>query len=120
MANVSKIEVISDWGTEAPKLNANFNAVNLELANLKNTRSIKIPLFSSTAEASKNLPSPYVGQLILIGTSLPAPIYKWNGNAWSNTGQTGGSAEVPLTNYYNKSEIDSRFQIVKSTTEVTI
>ena len=120
MANVSKIEVDSDWGKEAPKLNNNFNAVNLELTNLKNTRAIKIPLFSSTTEASANIPSPYVGQMVFIGSSLPAPVYKWNGTSWASAGFSGGSAEIPLTNYYDKTEIDSRFQIIKSTTEVNI
>ncbi|MBM6865898.1 hypothetical protein H6A66_12050 [Bacteroides caecigallinarum] len=99
MANVSKIEVDSDWGKEAPKLNANFNAVNVELANLKNTRAIKIPLFSSTSEASQNIPSPYFGQMVLIGSSIPAPVYKWNGSSWANTGSTGGNATVPLSDY---------------------
>lgn len=120
MASLSKIEVDSDWGKEAPKLNTNFNSVNVELTNLKNTRAIKIPLFGSTSDASQNILFPYVGQMILIGSSLPAPVYKWDGNSWVSTGFSGGSAEIPLTNYYDKTEIDSRFQIIKSTNEVNI
>lgn len=99
MANLSKIEVDSDWGKEAPKLNTNFNSVNVELTNLKNTRAIKIPLFGSTSDASQNILSPYVGQMVLIGSSIPAPLYKWNGDSWVNTGTTGGDASVPLSDY---------------------
>lgn len=108
MANLSQIKTDSDWGLEASKINQNFNQVNTELTTLKNTTSVRQPLFSSTTEASKNITSPYVGQLVLIGSTIPAPIYRWNGSSWANTGQTGGSAEVPLTNYYTKDEINQQ------------
>lgn len=108
MANLSQIKTDSDWGLEASKINQNFNQVNTELTTLKNTTSVRQPLFSSTTEATKNIPSPYVGQLILVGSTIPAPIYRWNGSSWVNTGQTGGSAEVSLTNYYTKTDIDNQ------------
>lgn len=120
MANLSQINTDSNWGTEANKINQNFGQVNIELAALKNTTSVRMPLFSSTSDASKYITSPYVGQLILIGTTLPAPVYRWSGSSWVNTGKTGGSAEVPLSNYYTKTDIDTRFQVIKSTTEVKI
>lgn len=120
MANLSQIKTDSDWGLEASKINQNFNQVNTELTTLKNTTSVRQPLFSSTTEASKYITSPYVGQLVLIGSTIPAPIYRWNGSSWIDTGQTGGSAEVPLSNYYTKSEIDARYTVIKSTSEVSI
>lgn len=120
MANLSQIKPDSDWGTESSKINQNFTQVNTELTSLKNTTSVRQPLFSSTSEATKNIPSPYVGQLVLIGSTIPAPIYRWSGSSWVDTGQTGGSAEVPLSNYYTKTDIDTRFQVIKSTTEVNI
>ena len=120
MANLSQIKTDSNWGDEASKINQNFNQVNTELTTLKNTTSVRQPLFSSVSEAKENITSPYVGQLVLIGSTIPAPIYRWNGSSWANTGQTGGSAEVPLSNYYTKTDIDTRFQVIKSTTEVAI
>ncbi len=120
MANLSQIKTDSNWGDTAAAINQNFNQVNTELTTLKNTTSVRQPLFSSTTEASKYITSPYVGQLVLIGSTIPAPIYRWNGSSWGNTGQTGGSAEVPLSNYYTKTDIDTRFQVIKSTTEVNI
>lgn len=120
MANLSQIKTDSDWGLEASKINQNFNQVNTELTTLKNTTSVRQPLFSSTTEASKYITSPYVGQLILVGSTIPAPVYRWDGSSWVDTGLTGGSAEVPLSNYYTKEEIDSRYKLVKSTSVVKI
>lgn len=120
MANLSQIKTDSDWGLEASKINQNFNQVNTELTTLKNTTSVRQPLFSSTTEASKYITSPYVGQLVLIGSTIPAPIYRWNGSSWGDTGLTGGSAEVPLSDYYTKEQIDSRYKLIKSTSVVNI
>lgn len=99
MANLKQIQIDSDWGKEAPNLNANFNAINVELAGIKNNIAIKLPLFESTTEAKNSIPLPYVGQMVLIGTSLPATVYRWNGSSWANTGTTGGNAEVPISDY---------------------
>ena len=99
MANLKQIHIDSDWGKEASNLNANFNAINTELAGIKNNIAIKLPLFGSTTEAKNSIPLPYVGQMVLIGTSLPAPVYKWNGTAFASAGFSAGSASVPLANY---------------------
>lgn len=107
MATISTIQKESTWGTEATKINQNFTNVNTELTKLNNTYGLKIPLFSSTSAASTAIPSPYEGQLILVGSSLPASVYRWNGSSWANTGTTGGSASAPLTDYYTKEEVDA-------------
>lgn len=107
MATISTIQKESNWGTEATKINQNFTNVNTELTRLNNTYGLKIPLFSSTSAASTAIPSPYEGQLILVGSSLPASVYRWNGSSWVNTGTTGGSASAPLTDYYTKEEVDA-------------
>lgn len=119
-ANLDTIKSDSDWGSEATRINKNFNSINTELITLKNTTSVRQPLFSSVSEAKQNILSPYVGQLILVGSTIPAPVYRWNGSSWVDTGLTGGSAEVPLSNYYTKEEIDSRYKLVKSTSVVKI
>ena len=108
MANLSQVKTDSNWGEEAPRINENFNAVNAELTQLKSTTSVNIPLFASVSEAQKAITNPYVGKLIFIGSTLPAPVYKWNGTAWENTGIKGGNASAPLENYYTKTEIDQQ------------
>lgn len=112
MANLKQIQIDSDWGKEAPNLNANFNAINTELAGIKNNIAIKLPLFGSTTEAENSIPLPYVGQMVLIGTSLPAPVYRWDGSSWANTGMTGGNAEVALTDYLGYEDLGMANEIL--------
>lgn len=108
MANLQQIKTDSNWGAEAPRINENFNAVNSELLKLGATSGIAVPLFASVSEAKKYITNPYVGKLILIGSTLPAPVYRWNGSSWVNTGTTGGNASAPLTDYYTKQEINAQ------------
>ena len=99
MANISQIKTDTDWQEAADTINTNFANVSTAIEGLKQTTSVKMPLFSSTSEANSAITNKYVGQLILVGSTLPAPVYRWNGSSWVNTGTTGGNAEVPLTNY---------------------
>lgn len=99
MANVSQIKTDTDWQEAAGTINTNFANVSAAIEGLKQTTSVKMPLFSSTSEANSAITNKYVGQLILVGSTLPAPVYRWNGSSWVNTGTTGGNAEVPLVNY---------------------
>ena len=94
--------------------------VATEIEKLSMTTSVRMPLFTSLTEAKKNIPKPYVGQLVLIGSTLPAPVHRWNGSSWPNTGITGGSASVPLTDYYTKTEIDARLVKIKTTNKVRL
>lgn len=105
MANTSQIKTDTNWQEAAGTINANFSAVNTELEGLRMTTSVKMPLFSSTSEAGSEITNKYVGQLILVGSSLPAPVYRWNGSSWVNTGMTGGNAEVALTDYLGYNDL---------------
>ena len=107
MSTISKIQTDSNWGTEANKINQNFTNLNTDIVKLQNTAGIKIPLFSSVSAATASITSPYEGQLILVGSTLPAPVYRWNGSSWANTGVTGGSSSTALTDYYTKSEVNT-------------
>lgn len=120
MSTISKIQTDSNWGSEVTKINQNFTNLNTDIVKLQNTAGIKVPLFSSVSAATASIPSPYEGQLILVGSTLPAPVYRWNGSSWANTGTTGGGTSTALTDYYTKSEIDSRHTVIKSTSEVTL
>lgn len=99
MANVSQIKTDTNWQDAATTINTNLANINTDLEGLRQTTSVKMPLFSSTSEANSAITNKYVGQLILVGSSLPAPVYRWNGSSWVNTGTTGGNAEVPLSDY---------------------
>lgn len=99
MANVSQIKTDTDWQEAAGTINTNFANVSTAIEGLKQTTSVKMPLFSSTSEANSAITNKYVGQLILVGSTLPAPVYRWNGSAFASAGFSAGSASVPLTNY---------------------
>lgn len=99
MANVSQIKTDTDWQEAAGTINTNFANVSTAIEGLKQTTSVKMPLFSSTSEADSAITNKYVGQLILVGSSLPAPVYRWNGSAFASAGFSAGSASVPLANY---------------------
>ena len=77
MANISQIKTDTDWQEAAGTINTNFANVSTAIEGLKQN----------------------VGQLILVGSSLPAPVYRWNGSSFASAGFSAGSASVPLANY---------------------
>lgn len=105
MANISQIKTDTNWQDAATTINTNLANINTDLERLRQTTSVKMPLFSSTSEANSAITNKYVGQLILVGSSLPAPVYRWNGSSWVNTGTTGGNAEVPLSDYLGYNDL---------------
>lgn len=109
-ASLSEIKTDSNWGTEAPRINQNFQNIDVELEKLKNTTDIRIRWATSLSELQAMVPNPYKGQFAYVGSTLPAPIYKWNGSSWANTGQTGGGGSIDSSTTYSKAEIDKKLQ----------
>lgn len=111
MANISQVKTDTDWQEAAGTINTNFTNVSAAIEGLKMTTSIKMPLFSSTSQANSTLTNKYVGQLILVGSTLPAPVYRWNGSSWVNTGMTGGDSEVPLADYLGYTDLGNTNEV---------
>lgn len=109
-ASLSEIKTDSNWGIEAPRINQNFQNIDVELEKLKNTTDIRIRWATSLSELQTMVPNPYKGQFAYVGATLPAPIYKWNGSSWVNTGQTGGGGSIDSSTTYSKAEIDKKLQ----------
>lgn len=66
----------------------------------ENIKSAFKGLFSTLDALRKAYPSPDDGSFALVGSSLPADVYKANNNNWSATGeQGGGSMELELGDY---------------------
>lgn len=99
MANISKIKTESNWGDASSTINSNFQYISTELTKISNKTSVKLPWATSTTELSSMITSPYIGQMALVGSTLPAAVYKWNGSSWANTGTTGGNFEVTSDQY---------------------
>ena len=120
MINLSKILDTGTWKNLANVINENFTKLSQGLDSANKNTVVKLPLFGTVSEAQTSISSPYEGQLILIGDTIPAQLYKWNGSAWEDTGKQGGGAAVDLNAYYTKEEIDSEKVFVKNTRDVTI
>lgn len=99
MANISQVKTDSNWGDAASTINSNFQNINTELEKTKSVTTVKLPWATSVTELKKMIPNPYYGQLGLVGSSLPASVYKWNGSSWADTGETGGNFEMSSDQY---------------------
>lgn len=99
MANISQVKTDGNWGDAASTINSNFQNISTELEKTKSVTTVKLPWATSVEELKKMIPSPYYGQLGLVGSSLPASVHKWNGSSWADTGQTGGSFEMSSDQY---------------------
>lgn len=126
MSNTSQIKIQSDWGEAAGTINQNFQNISADIEKIKRTASIKVPWATSLSELRSLVSNPYNGQFALVGETLPAPIYKYNGTDWENTNETGGGINVSLDNYYTKQDVDSlvsdkvSFQTIGQIDEVTL
>lgn len=56
--------------------------------------------FISSSSLIASYPTGTVGDRAYVGITAPFAIYEWNGSAWVDTGQTGGSDEVDLSGTY--------------------
>ena len=66
----------------------------------ENIKSAFKGLFSTLDALRKAYPSPDDGSFALVGSTLPADVYRANNNNWSSTGeQGGGSLELELGDY---------------------
>lgn len=57
----------------------------------KNIKSANKGLFTTLAKLKEALPHPRDGWWVIVGRSLPGPIYAGDGGEWVATGQNGGS-----------------------------
>ena len=100
------------WGYAAQSLNNNFDKIDADVEKLKYATS-KVKGFFKTEEAlNKLVPQANEGEIAYIGTSSPYQIWEWEEGKWVNTYKTEGSISVNLSNYYDKSEVDSMLKFV--------
>lgn len=110
MANISQIKTESNWGDEAPRINQNFQNINVELLKVKSDTTNNKGYFSTEEDLKKAYPSEKskVGMIAYVGATPPYAIYEYKETGWTNTEQTY-TPEVNLGDYYNKSEVDALF-----------
>ena len=104
----SKIPTTGKFANAASMIDENFNKTSVEVEKLKNSTTRNKGYFSSEDALKSAYPTASDGDIAYVGSNYPYQIWKWNGTAWTNSGQTGGDESVNLGDYYTKSEIDNQ------------
>lgn len=94
---VSQIKSDTNWGDAASVINTNFASLNQAVEKAKSQTMIKLPLCESEASLNKNYPPSYEDQMALVGTTLPATLYKVKNGKWTNTGKSVGNPSAVLS-----------------------
>lgn len=95
--NLSTIKTESSWGDVAGTLNQNFAAIDIAVNKVTSQVSVKLPLCASVSELNSKYPPNYEGQMGLVGTTLPATLYKVSNGAWVSTGKSIGTPSASLS-----------------------
>lgn len=107
MENFNNVSNSGNWGSISNVLNENFTLAKLAIEGLQNLSVHSKGLFATASDLNTAIPSPKVGDYAYVGSTLPATIYRCNTEGtWTNTGQTGGTDPVDLTNYVTKTEAE--------------
>ncbi len=62
-----------------------------------NLRSAFLGLFASLSDLNAAYPDPQPGWFALVGSTIPAAVYRATGGAWAATGATGGELKINFT-----------------------
>ena len=100
------------WGYAAQSLNNNFDKIDADVEKLKYATSKVKGFFKAEEVLNKLVPQANEGEIAYIGTSSPYQIWEWSEGEWVNTYKTEDSINVNLSNYYDKSEVDSMLKFV--------
>lgn len=107
MTNISQIKVDSDWGTEAARINQNFQNMNTDLEKVKSATTKFRGYFTSEAGLKQKYTSPKVGDTAWVGEPYPGTVYDVvTDGTWHNTGKAPDTDSVDLTDYAKKAEFD--------------
>lgn len=106
MTNISQIKVDSDWGTEAARINQNFQNMNTDLEKVKSATTKFRGYFTSEAGLKQKYPSPKVGDTAWVGEPYPGIVYDVvTDGTWHNTGKAPDTDSVDLTDYAKREEL---------------
>lgn len=87
------------------------NPVIIDQADLLSSlNNINKGYFPTVEELRAKYPTANLGDIAFVGTKYPYAIWRWNGEEWVDTGETGGQEDVDLNNYYTKPEVDEKFK----------
>lgn len=104
---LNTIQQQGKWSEVSERINQNFYKVNAAIAALDRSTRKNKGYYATYDELTNIVPQGNMGDIAFIGTNYPYYIYKWNGDGWVNTFETGGAQYVDLANYYTRSDIDT-------------
>lgn len=93
----SQVKPDTEWGEAVSVINTNFASLNQAVEKAKSQTMIKLPLCKSEAALKEKHPPSYEGQMALVGTTLPATLYKVENDEWTTTGQLVGNPSAVLS-----------------------
>lgn len=105
---MNRINTKTDWGVAAADINSNFDTLTAEVTKLKYATTRNKGYYSDASALLAGQPVASVGDIAFVGVAYPYAIWKWTGDGWMDSGETGGDESVNLGDYYTKAEIDSR------------
>lgn len=86
---MKKINKDSLWGTEASKLNDNFQAMDVEMQKISATTIKDAGVFATLEALQSARPTPHIGDTAKVGTELPYVIYVCEkAGVWKDSGAT--------------------------------
>lgn len=104
---LNNIKEQGKWSEVSERINQNFYKVNAAIAALDRSTRKNKGYYATYDELTSIVPQGNMGDIAFIGSNYPYYIYKWNGDGWVNTFETGGAQYVDLANYYTRSDIDT-------------
>lgn len=103
---MEQISSNSNWGSEAAKMNRNFQSLEVDVQAAKNSSVRAKGLFPSIADLRSAYPSPVVGDWAVVGSTIPGLVYECRTNgSWVSTGQQGGGGDVDLAGYLSSTKL---------------
>lgn len=106
MTNISQIKVDSDWGTEAARINQNFQNMNTDLEKVKSATTKFRGYFTSETGLKQKYPFPKVGDTAWVGEPYPGKVYDVvTDGTWHNTDTAPDTESVELQDYAKKAEL---------------
>ena len=110
---MEQISSNSNWGSEAAKMNRNFQSLEVDVQAAKNSSVRAKGLFPTLTDLRNAYPSPVRGDWAVVGSTIPGLVYECRTNGtWVSSGQQGGGGDVDLAGYVSSMVITNPADIL--------
>lgn len=100
------------WGEAASSLNQNFSKIGTDMEKMRYATTRNKGYFSSGDALKKAVESAVLGDIAYVKheTLIPYEVWEWTVDGWVGTGIAGGDESISLGDYYNKEDVDTKFE----------